>query len=100
MATDFLFDDTDMDMQIAFGDWVIGDSDDQHNEVVMVAAPGMVRCSPITGVALLRKTKSRLTLKDQDALKQEITLQLQVDGCSSTNVVINSNLDLTVQGTR
>jgi hypothetical protein len=99
MVNDFLFDE-DMDMLIQNGDLVIGPSDDQHNEVVMIASPGLVRWSPISGVALFRKTKSRFTLKAVDKLKQEITLQLQVDGCVTTDVVINSTIDLTVQGVR
>lgn len=99
MVQDFLSDDN-MDMLIENGDFTIGPSDDQHNEVVMVAMPGLIRSSPITGVGLFRKMKSRFTLKDSDKLKQDVTLQLQADGCITTNVIINSTIDITVQGTR
>lgn len=99
MVTDILLD-TDGDLLIQNGDFVTGPSDDQHNEGVIVAAPGLIRCSPITGVAIFKKLKSRFTLADSDKLKQDVQLQLQVDGCTSTKVVINSTIDFNADGTR
>jgi hypothetical protein len=99
MVQDFLSDENG-DLLIFDGDFVIGPSDDQHNEIVMVASPGLVRFSPITGVAIFRKMKSRMTLADADELRQDAILQLQVDGCTSVNISINSTIDLNVDGTR
>jgi hypothetical protein len=99
MVQDFLLDD-DMDMLIQGGDQVIGPSDDQHNQGVIIATPGMIRCSPITGVGIFRRLKGRFGLKESDTLKQDIQLQFQADGCTSTKIVINSTIDFNADGTR
>jgi hypothetical protein len=99
MVTDFLEDDN-MDALIQDGDFAIGPSDDQHNQAVIITSPGLIRCSPITGVAIFRRLKSRFTLKDSDTLKQDIQLQLKADGCTSTKIVINSTIDFNADGTR
>lgn len=90
----------DGDLLIRGKDLVIGPSDDQHNQVVMIASPGDLRNSPITGVALLKRMKSRFTLKEADTLRQDIQLQLQADGALTTNIQLNSVIDLNVDASR
>lgn len=99
MVQDFLTD-INGDILIEDGDFSIGPSDDQHNQDVIVAAPGLIRWSPITGVAIFKRIKTRFTLKDSDQLKQDIQLQLQADGCTSVKIVINSTIDFNADGTR
>ncbi len=99
MVQDFLLDEN-MDMLIQTGDMVIDASDDQHNQAVIIAYPGLIRCSPITGVGIFRRLKGKFGLKESDALKQDIQLQLQADGCTNTKIVINSTLDFNADGTR
>jgi hypothetical protein len=99
MVTDFLLDENN-DTLIRGGDLCTGPSDDQHNQNVIVASPGLIRRSPLTGVAVFRLMKSRFTLKDSDTLKQTIQLQLQADGCTTTKIVINSTIDFNADGTR
>jgi len=99
MVQDFLLDEN-MDTLIQDGDLFIGPSDDQHNQAVIIANPGLIRRSPITGVGIFTRLKSRFGLKESDTLKQDIQLQLQADGCTSTKIVINSSIDFNADGTR
>jgi hypothetical protein len=99
MVKDFLLD-LNGDILIEGGDFVIGDSDDQHNETILVAPKGLVRWSLISGVGILRYVKSRFGIKEIDALRQETQLQLQIDGVASPEIIINSSTDITINGNR
>ncbi len=90
----------DGDLLIQDGDIVLGDSDDQHNQHLLVAAPGLIRRSPLSGIGMQARLKGQLSLKEADKLNQEVQLQLQADGVQNPVIKLNSIIDLNIDGTR
>lgn len=52
MPNDFLLDDAD-DLDFEDGDFVVGESTEQHQQTILLASPGEVRAAPMVGVGLL-----------------------------------------------
>jgi hypothetical protein len=55
---DYLLDE-DFDLQIANGDWVTGDSDEQHIELIAAGRPGFMRQFPALGPSLIELIKAK-----------------------------------------
>ena len=83
--TDYLLDD-DNDLSIADGDFVIGDSDLQHQKLLLFAEKGAYKQYPTIGVA------AATYLKDDNSadLLREIRLQFGQDGMQVNQVAINA----------
>jgi len=99
---DILLND-DLDLLIENGDFVIGDADEQIQELILLANKGDFRESPLTGVAIIKYLKSRMSPKLVDKLKQNINLQLQFDGfASSTTTIVGDDTieDINIETTR
>jgi len=96
---DILLDDN-LDLQIVNGDFVLGDAEEQIQELILIASQGSFKESPLTGVGIVKYLKSRFTPAEVDALRQKIKLQLLYDGYSSANVVINAFTDIEIDATR
>jgi hypothetical protein len=89
------------DLLIANGDFVADTSDDQHIMLVLLNSPGQLRHEPLIGVGIDRYKNSRLGLLEIIKLKQEIRLQLQLDGFDATTIeTIIKDQDITVNGER
>lgn len=97
--TDILLDDN-MDLLISNGDFVIDDSEEQVQELILVANQGSFRESPLTGIGIIKFVKSRFTVDQIDALRQKIRLQLQYDGYDTVKTQINSFTDIEITATR
>jgi hypothetical protein len=75
MPTDYLYTD-DMDLRIENGDFVVGDSTMQHQQVLLIAEKGELRQYPLTGVG----TMSYLNDDQIGDLYPEIQKQFEADG--------------------
>ncbi|WP_443937103.1 hypothetical protein [Pedobacter sp. MW01-1-1] len=97
--TDLILDDN-LDIAIEYGDFVLDDAEEQHQQLILIASKGSFRASPLTGVNIGRYVKRRFTQKDIDTLKQQIRLQFQYDGYSQSFVQINSFEDIQINANR
>jgi len=97
MNGDIILDDN-LDLLIANGDFVVGDSDEQTQELILIATQGAFRESPLTGVGIVNYLKAQFSPALVAKLTQKIQLQLQYDGFSAATVVVNSfsDIDITV----
>lgn len=95
MAKDILLDETG-DLLIVNGDFVIGDSNNQEIEGLLVDVKGEVKEHPMVGADIKRLLKSR---EGETAALKEIKIQLQNDGFTSSQVEISQN-DINVSAKR
>ncbi|MEO2080602.1 MAG: hypothetical protein ABGW88_13660 [Leeuwenhoekiella sp.] len=82
---DFLLD-SDNDLLIQSGDMVLGDSQAQEIEMLLVSYKGQWKESPLTGAAIHEMIKSRST---SPAIKREINVQLANDGFKTKKVTLD-----------
>ncbi len=83
-ATDFLLNPTTGDLLIQNGTFVIGPSDNQHIEDIIIANPGDWKQYPKLGVGI----DSYINGSDLYELNQSIKTQLVADGYSINNINI------------
>lgn len=88
MAKDFLLNEGAL--QIINGDFVTGESSQQHVEDVLVARPGEYKQSPFIGVAIEDYLNAPFTPKVIQTLERQINLQLKADGAKKISVKVNS----------
>lgn len=74
-AQDILVGD-DGDLLFENGDFAVGDSDVQHVEDILYAAPGHWKQHPLVGADVRQSINGTVT----DELKRRIRLQLEADG--------------------
>lgn len=79
IVNDILLDD-DFDLRIERGDFVTGDSDEQHLQQIAVLRPGQLRHSPLTGLGIASRLMSPLGKTQQESLRRDAYLQLEIDG--------------------
>lgn len=94
MAKDFLFKDGDL--QIENGDFVIGHSDQQHVNDLLIAQKGEYTQNPVLGVGILRYLRAPEDAKVRAKLEREIKLQIEADGGENVKVKVNSMDDIDV----
>lgn len=94
MAALDLLCDSDGDLLIVNGDFVIGKSDQQHNNDIMSSNTGDWKEYVLVGFNAFEKLNSRVT---STVLNQVAKIQLQADGCSNivTDLSINSDNKIT-----
>lgn len=92
--------DNNLDLDIFNGDFVVGDGDEQHQEIILIASPGSFRESPLTGVNIMQYIKTGFTQAQIDELRQKIRIQLQYDGYVRSIVQINSFEDIQINAER
>ncbi len=71
------------------GDFNIGFSDEQHIEDILMSAPGHIKNSPLTGVAIVKYINSPLSPATVSKLEKDIKLQLTADGATSVSAKVN-----------
>lgn len=91
--TDILLDEA-YDLKIENGDFLIGDSDMQHVDHILLAHPGEYKEYPQVGVGLSKYVKT--TGKEQ-SLKRSIRVQLNYDGYKNPRIKLSDNLKLKVE---
>lgn len=73
--TDILLDEN-MDVQVKDGDFVLGESLEQNQKVIIMAEKGEIKSSPLLGVGV----NSFLDDDEPDELLREIRKNLRADG--------------------
>lgn len=83
MARQDILLDESYNMQTANGDFVAGDSDEQHVELLIVSNKAMFKQHPTAGAGLVRFVKG---LEDRNIrqIRREIDVQLRADGYTMT----------------
>ncbi len=84
----------DNDLKIENGDFVIGLSDMQHVEHILVAHPGEYKEQPQLGIGIESYLKT--TGKEQK-LKRAIRVQLGFDGYKNPKIDLSDNLKLSIK---
>ena len=79
--TDILLDETG-DIACENGDFVIGQSDDQHVIDILNASPGDYKQFPLTGASVLDAINGILS----GELKNRISINLEADGYRATTI--------------
>ena len=97
-STDLLLQNNDL--QFKDGDFLIGASDEQHIEHILVADKGNFRAYPLLGIGLLQYVNSPTNTVSKTELKGKIKRQLEYDGYNEVFVQINSVLDINIQAQR
>lgn len=84
---------SDYTPQLANGDLVIGGSDDQHIELLMMTTPGQWKESPLVGIGLINYLKKPTTSEKQ--MKRDIIVGLSADGYKVNELSLdNGSFDL------
>ena len=86
MITDILLDD-DKDLIIKDGDFVVGDSIKQHQEILLMSDKGNIRQSPAIGVGVM----SFFDDEDTDGLIREVRKQFVRDGMTVKTLNVGSD---------
>jgi hypothetical protein len=83
--------DSDNDLRIENGDFVIDDSDLQHQELLLYAEKGAYKQYPLTGVGIMTYLKD----ENPDDLLREIRLQFAQDGMQVNKLaIVNGKLEV------
>lgn len=92
---DYLSDDND-DLQIADGDWVVDDCDEQDIVLVMRSDKGNWKQWPLCGYGVTKDLNAPLTPSIVRARKKELQAQLEANAFEVDEIdyVINNNGDL------
>lgn len=87
--------DENFDLQIKDGDFVIGESTAQHQELLLIAQKGEFKEFPTVGVGIMDYA---LEDSNTDELIQEISNQFSVDGMKVTDIeIINKEIKINAE---
>lgn len=84
-----LIRDTDGDMLVKDGDFVLSQSDGFHIEDLLRAEKGEYKQHPLAGCAILNFINAPLTREVKTNLEKEIRVQLKTDGFTIYTVKVN-----------
>lgn len=90
MPKDILLDDT-LDLQIVNGDFVVGESTEQHQKILILADKAEFKEYPMRGVGVLRYLEE----ETPDNLAREIRQEFTIDTMTVNQIKIAT--DLTIQ---
>ena len=80
--------DNDGDLKIENGDFVIGFSDDQHKDILLITDKGSFKENPLIGVGL----QSFLEAESNSDLIREIRTQFMADGMTIDKLNYNNGI--------
>ncbi len=96
MRKDLLLDD-DFDLLISNGDLVVGESDTQHKQLILMSAPGEWRQHPLLGCNLKLWLNAPLDSERIVKMKSTINKQLESDGYVLKSLSLNSDETLNIE---
>lgn len=79
--------DNNGDLDVRNGDFIIGESDEQHVESILNAAQGTWKQHPLLGANLPKRTKMPITVSSRAKLNKNIKLQLEYDAFTVNSIV-------------
>lgn len=94
MVKDFLTDDDNI-LLINNGDFLIGESEDQHIEAILRSEKGHWKETPFLGVGISKAINSSNQIAD---IERDILLQLELDEWRSVEVDFSDLTDVVVEG--
>lgn len=94
MRKDILIDDTN-DLVVEKGDFVIGDSDNQHVSLIVEAVKGEIRSSPELGFGIKRYLKK--TGRSREEFLRNLKVELEKDGYDDLEVTIDQEGKISIQ---
>jgi len=97
MTTDILFN-ADGDIDCAYGDFVIGESDQQHVEDILASNKGDYKQSPLVGVGIINYLHGPISGVRRERMRADMMLQLEADGVIKPMVDVTANGEITVNG--
>ncbi|MDD2984680.1 MAG: oxidase [Crocinitomicaceae bacterium] len=83
--TDIILNE-DGTLKIVDGDFVIGESNNQHVKFIMKAQKGAIRENPSLGFGAIKRLK---TITSSADLKRELRVELQRDGYNDAQVTLS-----------
>ena len=87
--------DHEKDLLLKNGDLVIDESDSQHIEHILLAAPGHYKMSPLVGCDITSRMKGNI----DGRYKAKVALQLTADGYKVNRITIEQGI-LTIDADR
>lgn len=92
-VTDILIDSTTYDLQIVAGDFKVGDSTTQHQQLILVAAKGDFKLSPLVGVDAFKHLHDHSNTLARDARVEFIKDGMQVRAINNLkgNITVDAN---------
>jgi len=94
MAKDFLLKDGDL--QIDNGDFVVGHSDQQHVEDLLIAHKGEYTQNPVLGIGISSYLRAPVDSRVREKLERDIKLQIEADGANKVKVAVRSIEDIDI----
>jgi hypothetical protein len=94
---DILVDADNFDLLIKDGDFVVGYSDNQHQEHLILAYKGYYKESPLAGVGIEMYIKSAGTAGE---IQREIKVELENDKYLVNTVTVNANYGVYIDANR
>lgn len=92
-VTDILIDSNNYDLQIVAGDFKVGDSTTQHQQLILVAAKGDFKLSPLVGVDAFKHLHDHSNTLARDARVEFIKDGMQVRAINNLkgNITVDAN---------
>ncbi len=84
-TTDILLNATG-DLMIKDGDFVMGDSEQQHVEHLLLTSEGTWVDSPLIGIGIVKYINAPVGLQLKNKIKGDIKLNLEMDGYTQSTV--------------
>ena len=81
---------TDYDLAISDGDFVVGESDNQHIELIINTATGAWKQYPTLGVGIIKYSGSTGQI---NSLRRDININLKADGYIKVETSLVQNTD-------
>jgi len=88
MRTDILLSE-DFDLQEQGGEWIEGESDEQHVELLVLFQKGELKEFPFVGFGA--QTRLKGVLKKQKFIR-DLKVELQADGYSNPSILLTDDL--------
>ena len=98
MVQDFLIDDTTGDLLIRNGDFVIGESDEQHIDHLLSAIQGDYPLNILLGVGIGRYVNAPIDLNNANTLMRNIRVQAALDNLTINTLKANADGSFDIDG--
>ena len=90
----------DNDLWILNGDFVVGESDQQHIENILINAPGQFKQNPLIGVDLITSMNAANDGQSRNALRKKIQLHLESDNYTISKIDLSNIEDIGIEANR
>ena len=82
------------------GDFKISVSDATHIEQLLISEQGHWRANPLAGIGILKNINAPTTPVTNQALKQRVKLQLELDDYQVNSIDLTNPLDINIDANR